>query len=939
MGGQRGDDAEAVEVISIHSDDDIQQVSDDDAVLLSDVLPTRSSDKTVQESDAQESERGARQLITQHATALASKGHSVSIPDSDDELESENDDVQSSSGEEDALRNVVRAATGRDLQAREERKAARHVQKGIGKEDPLTAPLAKERTGREVMDIMMSMLEKSADLSSNLGTLKSRIARLDENGKKPLDAPLPDVVAGRIERAAAYEKSTKELTEKWSTVVQQNRKEKTLKFPLNEPTRTVHNNTNNLVIGFRPQNELENEIQQILKQSGLCTEKDVAEREDETLKNMVSKEELLARRRELAKMRSLMFNYERKMKRISKIKSKKYRKILKTEREKLKREAGDESDEDEERIAAERRRAEERMSLRHKNTSKWVKRQLSRGETKRNPESRAAVEEQLRLHEELRRRQEGVIELSNSDNSDGDDDTPDISDDDDAADAQLEDIRQELEKDGERRNSKKRSKSGLMGMKFMQVAAERQRKEALELLNEMGTGDEDEDAGNPDEDLNDSQGKSGLLSGSERVGRRVFSGTVERKEKKAAKEGEDPEDRDADEHDSETECELLQQRVREEYERDEAEIVAQSEKPTSRQKESLGKVVREGNEASGAFTTALSGRLTAESDKSNPWVQQPVECGEEKPNVVEPISTRKDRSPKRQLEKPQQQTKESQKVAKGTSQKRVRFERASKRQANSKSYGSTANVDRDCSGTTSGATKAVVDEEDEDEPERNDISVRANTRKMITRNRERMEIVARAFAGAGGADEEDFMESKLKDIDEDVSSTVAKSTVKALPGWGSWDGAGAKKRRKRSAFAEAAIQRLEEARANAIGKRSDKDMADVHLSTRRCKQASELTLSSVPFPFRSAAEWEQEVSVPIVKEAITGKAYGNKISRKVETVRGRIIEPIQESKRSESIRTRKNEKSGKKYSSLKGVIDKRKQTAKNRVQQRRALLS
>lgn len=85
-------------------------------------------------------------------------------------------------------------------------------------------------------------------------------------------------------------------------------------------------------------------------------------------------------------MRALLFYAEQKEKRASKIKSKKYRKIRKKEKERhqeqLSLEQMDEADPeaaDEERMKLERARAEERMSLRHKKGSKWA-RQLMKSE-------------------------------------------------------------------------------------------------------------------------------------------------------------------------------------------------------------------------------------------------------------------------------------------------------------------------------------------------------------------------------------------------------------------------------------------------------------------------------------------------------------------------------------------------------------------------------
>ena len=73
-------------------------------------------------------------------------------------------------------------------------------------------------------------------------------------------------------------------------------------------------------------------------------------------------------------MRALLFYAEIKEKRASKIKSKKYHRIKKKEKERLRKDGADDAEVDEEeRMDVERKRAEERMSLRHRNGNKAVK--------------------------------------------------------------------------------------------------------------------------------------------------------------------------------------------------------------------------------------------------------------------------------------------------------------------------------------------------------------------------------------------------------------------------------------------------------------------------------------------------------------------------------------------------------------------------------------
>ena len=66
------------------------------------------------------------------------------------------------------------------------------------------------------------------------------------------------------------------------------------------------------------------------------------------------------------------------------------------------------------------KRAEERMTLRHKNTSKWAQRILRRGkEGKMDPKSRKALMEQLERGRALRRKIKGLDSDDDSDELDG----------------------------------------------------------------------------------------------------------------------------------------------------------------------------------------------------------------------------------------------------------------------------------------------------------------------------------------------------------------------------------------------------------------------------------------------------------------------------------------------------------------------------------------
>ncbi|CAI7815762.1 unnamed protein product [Closterium sp. NIES-54] len=137
--------------------------------------------------------------------------------------------------------------------------------------------------------------------------------------------------------------------------------------------------------------------------------------------SQMSVEEARERMNRLAKMRSLLLQHEAKAKRVKKIKSKTFHK-METKAKKRKRkmglaaggEAGGEEEwEDKEAareaaIKQEYLRAKERMTLRHKNTSKWAKRIIERGMAAKaavgGQGTREAIAEQLRTHAMLTRK-------------------------------------------------------------------------------------------------------------------------------------------------------------------------------------------------------------------------------------------------------------------------------------------------------------------------------------------------------------------------------------------------------------------------------------------------------------------------------------------------------------------------------------------------------
>ncbi|KAF2261981.1 Utp14-domain-containing protein [Lojkania enalia] len=240
---------------------------------------------------------------------------------------------------------------------------------------------------------------------------------------RKLDVPLPKRQQDKLDRAAAKTKANETLG-RWVDTVKQNRRAEHLTFPLQHPHAGKSMGESRLLpmTTTAPTNDLESAIQSILQQSGLSNGKD----DDEQFQkwevlgtNKLPLEEVAKRRAQLRRERDLMFREEVRAKRIKKIKSKSYRRVHRKERERMiqrekdaLRADGVDVSEDE-REYNDRRRAEERIGAKHRQ-SKWAKGVKKSGRAVWDEEARAGVTEMARRNEELRRRMEGK-EVRNED--------------------------------------------------------------------------------------------------------------------------------------------------------------------------------------------------------------------------------------------------------------------------------------------------------------------------------------------------------------------------------------------------------------------------------------------------------------------------------------------------------------------------------------------
>jgi hypothetical protein len=129
------------------------------------------------------------------------------------------------------------------------------------------------------------------------------------------------------------------------------------------------------------------------------------------------------------------------------------------------------------------------MSQRHKNNSKWVKRQLSLNRDQQTDSSRAAIAQQLRIGERLRRKVTGDRK-GDSEEEESDDE------------AWLEAARKEAKdseigqnlwaEPGQKEEAVEKAQGGLLGMKFMQRGAEKSQHDVRDLLEQLEDSEEEE---------------------------------------------------------------------------------------------------------------------------------------------------------------------------------------------------------------------------------------------------------------------------------------------------------------------------------------------------------------------------------------------------------------------------------------------------------------
>ncbi|XP_076753011.1 U3 small nucleolar RNA-associated protein 14 homolog A [Xylocopa sonorina] len=264
-----------------------------------------------------------------------------------------------------------------------------------------------DRDAVQIRDLARALGKKGHhfEVTKNLQAAQKKVSVLP----KPLEKPEAD----RIKRTVGFENTKKEVN-KWNAIITSNRVAESLCFPSNEPYVKSEPSTE-FVKRFRLQSDLEKELAALEPQK-----ENVEEKVDEV---SLTLKEIIMKRKEAARIRAQQSYKEAKARRQNKIKSKKFHRVQKKEKIKLQLKEFEQLQKTDPEAALEKleqldkTRAEERMSLRHKNTGKWAKSKQIRA--KYDKETRQELAQQLSVSRELTQK---VKKLSDSE-EEGEDDS------------------------------------------------------------------------------------------------------------------------------------------------------------------------------------------------------------------------------------------------------------------------------------------------------------------------------------------------------------------------------------------------------------------------------------------------------------------------------------------------------------------------------------
>jgi len=744
-------------------------------------------------------------------------------------------------------------------------------------------------------------------------TLLAETAQVNE-AKSAATVPIAKTLTDRAKRQLGYQKS-KETAGQWIPLVKKHREAEHLNFPLNQPEASNLTNAS-LSSKFAASNDMESEMYSLLQQSGM-DERDLRKKEDQELElNEITEEEVIERRKKMAKMRSLLFYQEQKAKRLKKIKSKLYHKIRnkqqdkfnKLERERLRSLDPELAKKLDEQDA--KKYAEERFTLRHRNMSKWAKNALKRGQLHKDG-TKEAVEESLRIGQELRRKMNHV---NDDDSSSSEDDSSGKDSDDESEEAN--DTKNGLAKKKTKKMIKQMAKDanvpkGIMALKFMQRATDTQRQKAMEeaedLLAEL---EGDGKSSNKQAAKNNSvgrrrlgQGNSHKMKGGDDTS--INGGKRERIDSlEGSEEDEDEGPEEEGKHNLASNNKSKQSTKPHNY----SEKVRISQRLKKKTKESMknGSFQVDKVAISSGFSTRLADSKQNNTTKSSivrwdagDWGNNDTRDGQNKArDASSNIATKLNEEANNTIGKNKLVNVYEDETDNGKPNKKKHSSRGNNHDDEKTSNPWLSKTDESPTNDSETEAKNYKSKSEKTSKKKHNnvmlnTDIKAGT--LVNNNisseelKDQQNMIQNAFAGDNV--EEQFSAEKQRLIDED--STEKK--VPTLAGWGSWTGKGAptqKMNRRHSKKFKKNKTKIAMAAKAKRDARKDRDLKHVIISEKRNKHVAKYNVETVPHPFKTRAEYEASLRNPLGPEWNTADVHSALVRPKVVIDAGAVIDPI-----------------------------------------------
>lgn len=806
--------------------------------------------------------------------------YSVSINESDDDddddsmgLAGSDDDEEEGDGGQymlDLLNNMDNSNNSKNKAMKEERRQAALAMSHSGMMEESEFSAAAVNSTGLTMDQLMSGITDTkgfGTVQKTVGKMMSNNNFSDDLSKRSLTttkAPASRVVSERASRKVHYEEQKDDVT-RWTEIVKQNREAETLDF---RPKDRAVVTRDELVSKFEPTTDFEKELAEVLEKAGVSNEKEMMKQEEEQMLasefeddlggNKLTMEEYKRRMGELSKMRALMFYEEQKRHHINKIKSKKYRKIRKKKREKMKdaeEVAAAEEDPDFARELEEKQemeRMKERMTLAHKNTSKWAKRVLRRGGNI-DMDTRKALSAQLRIGDDLRSKMMGEME------SDGSDDENN-----------LVDQAKMLLADAESAENKTKGKSNsLLEMSFMKKGAQVQRKKAIEEARELLA----ELEGNENSSSDSSDSEKSAESDEESKPKKKRATSVKNTEKVLEK----------------------------------GSFVAKSLQFGSSNIVSVGGNV--GIDIDFLNSKKKKKKVTIDKDNADGQFTLP------KSDISKALNTKKEERKPEKVLKNDEKTETKVQTSNSEVNPWLQPESDSDEDSGDENKNGKRKKQKVITKSTksnavdvSGAVHIVSSDDGSEEKVRDDEKGKSNAADMtdMTKDDDKLvnlsqdELVRRAFASPAEDDiDEEFEKEKDAMRERDDPSKKQKEDNNSVSGWGSWTGQGAPAPRPPKSLPKRLKPPTKKEKKR---KRQDDGKKNVIINEKRVKKNAQYQIANIPYPFTSREQYERAMCGGVGYEWNVTGAVKAMTREEVVTRTGKIIRPINKNTKSKNKR-------------------------------------